>query len=287
MKEKIKDAIYILQYPKGKSSYSFGELKNESSLQDIIYSCSTSNGSSGAPILDLRFFKVIGVHKGSKESLNIGTLIKYIIEAFKKINKNKFKLEEKDKESKIKYFDNNEYYVGHLKKGKVTIYYRNGDIKYEGECLDGNFEGRGTYYYEGGNRYEGQWKKGLKNGRGVLYYNHKDTKKRYEGNFINGKFEGKGIYYWKDGSYYIGDFVNCLKHGYGKYYKKDGTLKYEGVFVNDKFEGKGKYNCDNGDYYVGDFKNGLKHGEGTLYNKKGDIILKGNFINNKYQENKL
>jgi hypothetical protein len=287
-KEDAIDSIYILQYPKGKISFSFGELKNESSSQDIIYSCSTSNGSSGAPILYLDNFKVIGVHKGSKENLNTGTLMKYIIEAFKKINKSKFKLEGKDKESKIKYFNNNEYYVGHLKKGKVTIYYSDGKIKYEGDCLDGNFEGYGTYYYkENGNRYDGEWKKGLKHGKGKLYYDFEAKNKRYEGYFIKGKFEGKGIYYWKDGSYYIGDFVNGFKHGKGKYYKKDGTLKYAGGFVNDKFAGTGKYNCDNGDYYVGDFKNGLKHGKGALYNKKGDIILKGNFINNKYQKNKL
>ena len=288
LKEKIKDAIYIPQYPEGKAYISFGVLDKKSSYPDIIYSCSTSIGSSGAPILYLINYKVIGVHRGSKENLNAGTLMKYIIEAFKKINKSKFKLEGKDKESKIKYFNNNEYYVGHLKKGKVTIYYSDGKIKYEGDCLDGNFEGNGTYYYkEKGNRYDGQWKKGLKHGKGILYYDHEAKTKRYKGNFFKGKFEGKGIYYWEDGSYYTGDFVNGLKHGYGKYYKKDGTLKYEGYFVNDKFEGKGKYNCDNGDYYDGDFKNGLKHGKGTLYNKKGDIILKGIFINNKYQNNKL
>ena len=287
LKEKIKDTIYILQYPEGKTSYSYGVLKDESNSQDIIYSCSTSEGSSGAPILNLINNKIIGVHKGSKASLNIGTLMKYIVDAFKKtynINKAKFQMGEKDKESKIKYFNNKEYYVGHLKKGKVTIYYSNGKIKYEGDCLDGKFEGKGTYYYENGNRYEGEWKKGLKHGKGILYYDHETQNKKYDGYFIKGKFEGKGIYYWNDGSYYKGDFVNGFKHGYGTYYKKDGTLKYEGNFINDKYGGKGKYICDNGDYYVGDFKNGLKHGKGTLYNRNGNIIMKGYFINNKYQK---
>ena len=287
LKEKIKDTIYILQYPEGKTSYSYGVLKDESNSQDIFYSCSTSEGSSGAPILNLINNKIIGVHKGSKASLNIGTLMKFIIDAFKKtynINKAKFQMGEKEKESKIKYFNNKEYYVGHLKKGKVTIYYSNGKIKYEGDCLDDNFEGKGTYYYENGNRYEGEWKKGLKHGKGILYYDHETQKKKYDGYFIKGKFEGKGNYYWNDGSYYKGNFVNGLKHGYGAYYKKDGTLKYEGGFINDKYGGKGKYICDNGDYYVGDFKNGLKHGKGTLYNRNGNIIVKGNFINNKYQK---
>ena len=285
LREKIKDSIYILQYPKGKSSYSLGTAKDESNSQDIFYSCSTSEGSSGAPILNLINNKVIGVHKGSRESLNIGTLMKYIVEAFKKsfnINKKKIN-EEKYKGIEKKYFNNNEFYVGHLKKGKVAIYYSNGKIKYEGDCLDGNFEGRGTYYYEGGNRYDGEWKKGLKHGKGILYYDYEAKKKKYEGNFIKGKFEGKGIYYWIDGSYYKGDFVIGLKHGYGEYYRKDDTLKYKGGFINDKFGGKGVYYCDNGDYYVGDFKNGLKDGEGILYNKNGDVIIKGKFVNNKYQ----
>ena len=286
LREKIKDVIYILQYPEGKSSYSYGNVKDSSNDQDITYSCSTSAGSSGAPILNLINNKVIGVHKGSEASLNIGTLMKYIIDSFRKtykINKSKFYMGEKEKESKIKYFDNDEYYVGHLKKGKVSIYYSNGKLKYEGDCVDEKFEGIGTYYYEGGNRYEGEWKNGLKHGKGILYYDHEAKKKKYEGNFTKGKFDGKGTYYWNDGSYYIGDFVNGLKHGYGKYYKKDGTLKYEGGFVNDKYEGKGKYNLDAGDYYVGYFKDGKRHGKGILYNKNGDVINEGNFVNNKYQ----
>ena len=304
LKEKIKEPIYILQYPEGKSSYSYGNVNDSSNKsydnvkdssklneQEILYSCSTSEGSSGAPILNLINNKVIGVHKGrekDKGSLNLGTLMKYIVDSFGKtynINKSKFKMGEKDKESKIKYFDNNEYYVGHLKKGKASIYYSNGKLKYEGDCLDGKFEGRGTYYYEGGNRYDGEWQKGLKHGKGILYYDHEAKIKRYEGNFTKGKFDGKGIYYWNDGSYYIGDFANGLKHGYGKYFK-DGTLKYEGGFINDKFGGKGKYFCDKGDYYVGDFKDGFKHGKGVLFNKKNVIINEGYFVNNKYQGKK-
>ena len=289
LREKIKDYIYILQYPEGKPSYSCGFVKDSSNDQDIIYSCSTSAGSSGAPILNLINNKVIGVHKGSESSLNIGTSMKYIVDSFRKtynINKSKLNMEVKDKESKIKYFDNKEYYVGHLKKGKATIYYPNGKLKYEGDCLDGKFEGRGTYYYENCNRYEGEWKKGLKHGKGILYYDHEAKRKRYEGNFTKGKFDGKGTYYWFDGSYYIGDFVNGLKHGYGKYYKKDGSLKYEGGFFNDKYGGKGKYNSDNGDYYVGFFKDGVKHGKGVLYNQNGNVINEGYFSNNKYQGKK-
>lgn len=45
--------------------------------------CNTDKGSSGCPILLLDTFKVIGVHfGGSHFNFNIGTFIKYAIDAF-------------------------------------------------------------------------------------------------------------------------------------------------------------------------------------------------------------
>ena len=264
----LNQKIYFLQNPKEKFSFSFGDLKEksiESNKEDIFYWCSTSKGSSGGPILNFNSYKVIGVHKrseGDEGSLNIGTLMNYIIKEFEStdINKSKLNLKEKEKGAKIKSLSNNEFYVGKLKKGKIAIYYSDGKLKYEGDILDGKYEGKG-----------------------MLYYDHEAKRIEYEGNFSNGKFEGKGIYYWKDGNYYIGDFVNGLKHGYGIYYKNDGKVKYEGGFINDKFEGNGIYYYDDGNYYIGKFKDGLNYGKGKLCNKNGDII-KGNFVENKNQE---
>ena len=290
----LKEKIYILQYPKGDSFVSFGKLRErfkESERADIIYSCKTSEGSSGAPILNFNTGKIIGVHKareGDEGSSKIGTLINYIVAEFKKtynINKSKLNLNkgEKEKGTEIKFLSNDDYYVGHFKNGKIAIYYNDGKLKYEGDRVDGEFEGKGTYYYiEDGNRYEGEWKKGVKHGKGILYYDFEATKKRYEGNFSKGKFEGKGIYYWDDGSYYKGYFKNGSKHGLGEYYEKDGKLKYKGMFYNNKFEGKGVFYSDNGNFYIGEFMNGLKHGKGILYNKQGGVILKGKFEYNKY-----
>ena len=74
--------IYILQYPKGKSSHSIGKMTIKD--KEIIHYCSTDFGSSGSPILNLESFKVIGVHIGGYKSLenNAGILIKYPIEDF-------------------------------------------------------------------------------------------------------------------------------------------------------------------------------------------------------------
>ena len=282
--------IYILQNPKGEPSFSLGNIKEMSkdSKEDILYLCGTLQGSSGGPILNLKNNKVIGVHKGSvgdEKSLKIGTLMEYIVNAFKEtydINKNKLNINEKEKVKgmEIKPLSNNEFYVGHFKNGKIAIYYSDGKLRYEGDCVDGKYEGIGTYYYEGDNRYEGEWKNGLKHGKGILYYDHETNNIKYDGYFSKGNFEGKGIYYWDDGSYYIGDFVNGLKHGYGTLYKSDGNLKYEGGFINDKFEGNGIYYCNSGNYYIGDFKDGSKHGKGKLY-KINDDVKNGIFVNNK------
>ena len=294
----IKEKIYILQYPKGELSYSFGKLMEKtknSEYKDFIYLCNTSDGSSGAPILNFNG-KVIGVHKArenDERSPKIGTLIKFIVDAFRRtydINKSKLNLtkREKEKGTEIKPLSDDDYYVGHYENGKIAIYYSDGKLKYEGDRVDGEFEGKGTYYYkEDGNRYEGEWKKGLKHGKGILYYkNFEGTKKRYEGYFSKGEFEGIGTYYWEDGNYYKGYFKNGKKHGYGIYCKEDGQLIYEGRFYNDKFEGKGVLYSNNDTIYVGDFKDGLKHGKGILYKKNGDIILKGKFEYNTYQGKK-
>jgi len=289
----FKQEINVLQYPKGKSSFCIGTLKEKSmeyNKEDILYSCTTSEGSSGGPILNRTNYKVIGIHKGSEgdgKSLKVGTLMEYIIPEFENsdINKSKLKLKDREKGAKINCLNNDEIYIGSLKNGKIAIFYSDKKLKYEGDIVDGKYEGKGAYYYndEGGNLYVGEWKKGLKHGKGILYYNHDAKKIKYEGNFSKGKFEGKGIYYWKDGSYYIGDFVNGSKHGYGTYYVKGGKIKYEGGFANDKFEGNGIYYCNNGNYYIGRFKDGLKFGKGMLANKNGEII-NGKFAKNKKKE---
>ena len=75
------ESIYTLHYPKGENmATSFGLIKgiNENKIK---HSCCTEDGSSGAPILTLKDFKVVGIHFGFKKKLmlNEGTFIKSII----------------------------------------------------------------------------------------------------------------------------------------------------------------------------------------------------------------
>ena len=84
-------SVYIMHYPNSqKVEYSLGNIKNISDDGNIEHYCSTTAGSSGAPILNLNNFKVFGVHKGTKikKNWNVGTFIKQPLEDFIKFAKN-------------------------------------------------------------------------------------------------------------------------------------------------------------------------------------------------------
>ena len=83
----INNSIYIIQYPRGKKlGVSYGILKGiyESKKYNFKHICSTEEGSSGSPIINLINNKVIGIHKESnnKNNYNVGLFLNYAIEDF-------------------------------------------------------------------------------------------------------------------------------------------------------------------------------------------------------------
>jgi len=82
--------IYAIQYPQGRNAaVSYGLLTSIDKLE-IKYTCSTENGSSGSPILNLETNKVIGIHKEGSINFdfNKGTFLKYpLIDFIKKYKK--------------------------------------------------------------------------------------------------------------------------------------------------------------------------------------------------------
>lgn len=79
-------SIYLLHYPKGTlANVSYG-LSNKIINNNFNHFCNTEEGSSGAPILLLDSFKVIGIHKGVPKNqnfnFNVGTFIKSAIQLF-------------------------------------------------------------------------------------------------------------------------------------------------------------------------------------------------------------
>ena len=84
--DKFKDeSIYIIQYPEGKLSVSYGVLEkiSENQKYNFIHKCSTKGGTSGSPILNLTNNKIIAIHKeGKKQNFNLGTFLNFPIKEF-------------------------------------------------------------------------------------------------------------------------------------------------------------------------------------------------------------
>ena len=86
-------SLYVLQYPQGgNAAVSYGLLTSLDKYE-IKHICSTENGSSGSPILNLKTNKVIGIHKEGSINFefNKGTYLKYILIDFIQNNKNQIK----------------------------------------------------------------------------------------------------------------------------------------------------------------------------------------------------
>ena len=128
--EYINKDIYIVQYPEGDNlSYSEGKIEKIDNYE-LTYDASTDLGSSGSPILLKNTTKIIGIHKQGniKKIENYGTLLCAIIQLLK---------------SKNKIYENGDYYIGEMLSnvphGKGILYYKNGNIKYDGEFVNGKY----------------------------------------------------------------------------------------------------------------------------------------------------
>jgi serine/threonine protein kinase len=97
-KDSGNENAYVLQYVNREGFISYGVLKDTIDGHRIIHYCSTEEGSSGSPILNLKNNKVVGIHYGAnaKAKYNYGTLLSYPILDFK----NKFKNKYNDKDFK-------------------------------------------------------------------------------------------------------------------------------------------------------------------------------------------
>ena len=84
----INKTLYIIQYPGGNLSVSYGTLENidENKKYTFYHKCSTKPGSSGSPILTLNN-KIIGIHRqGLGNNANKGIFLNYPIKEFIEMN---------------------------------------------------------------------------------------------------------------------------------------------------------------------------------------------------------
>ena len=124
----IKEEVYLIGYNEENMLYSLGLIESIKNKYNIIHSCSSGLGTSGSPILNLKNYKVIGVHIGVlKRIINPLKKALLIIEAINDFNnsikgKNKLNniIEDKKEYSKIirlrKEYENSINEINKLKK---------------------------------------------------------------------------------------------------------------------------------------------------------------------------
>ncbi|KAK4391096.1 UNVERIFIED_CONTAM: hypothetical protein Sradi_5188700 [Sesamum radiatum] len=165
--------------------------------------------------------------------------------------------------------DNGDFYEGEFHKGRcngsgVYNYFVNG--RYEGDWIDGRYDGYGIESWARGSRYKGQYRQGLRHGYGVYKFYTGDT---YAGEWCNGQSHGIGVQTCADGSCYIGEFKCGVKHGLGCYHFRNGD-RYAGEYFGDKIHGFGVYHFANGHYYEGSWHEGRKQGYGMYTFRNGE-----------------
>ncbi|KAG6714769.1 MORN repeat-containing protein 1-like [Carya illinoinensis] len=161
----------------------------------------------------------------------------------------------------VEFYSNGDFYEGEFHKGRcngsgVYNYFVNG--RYEGDWIDGRYDGYGIESWARGSRYKGQYRQGLRHGYGVYRFYTGDS---YAGEWFNGQSHGVGVQTCSDGSCYIGEFKCGVKHGLGCYHFRNGD-RYAGEYFGDKIHGFGVYHFANGHCYEGSWHEGRKQGYG-------------------------
>ncbi|KAI3924653.1 hypothetical protein MKX01_009523 [Papaver californicum] len=169
----------------------------------------------------------------------------------------------------VEFYSNGDFYEGEFHQGKsngsgVYNYFING--RYEGDWIDGRYDGYGIESWARGSRYRGQYRQGLRHGFGVYKFYTGDS---YAGEWVNGQSHGIGVQTCSDASCYIGEFKCGVKHGFGCYHFRNGD-RYSGEYFGDKIHGFGVYHFANGHCYEGSWHEGRKQGFGVYTFRNGE-----------------
>jgi hypothetical protein len=118
----------------------------------------------------------------------------------------------------VEFYSNGDCYEGEFHKGRCNgsgVYNFFGKGKYEGDWVDGKYDGYGIESWARGSRYRGQYRQGLRHGHGVYRFYSGDC---YAGEWAGGQSHGIGSQTCSDGSSYVGEFKCGAKHGLGSYH---------------------------------------------------------------------
>ncbi|MBK6932491.1 MAG: caspase family protein [Saprospirales bacterium] len=153
---------------------------------------------------------------------------------------------------------------GDCKNGAGIFAYPDGS-KYEGNFLQGEFDGDGTFYFANGDKYVGAFKDNFPHGTGIRH--HADGTVE-TGDWREGEFIGSSLIESGQTGCIQGDCQN----GNGAYIFKEGSAKYVGDFQDGQAQGFGICTYANGDRYRGEWAEGAFMGKGTLYLHDGTNV---------------
>ncbi|XP_027733963.1 radial spoke head 10 homolog B2 isoform X1 [Empidonax traillii] len=141
---------------------------------------------------------------------------------------------------------------------------------YEGERVNGLYEGEGFACFEGGDTYKGTFSEGFMHGQGT--YTWADGVK-YEGTFAENVQMFNGRYTWNDGSVYEGSIKDGIRNGFGFFRSGTYPISYLGEWCNGKRHGKGiiYFDEEHASWYSGEWVNNVREGWGMRRYKSGNV----------------
>ncbi|KAA0039614.1 hypothetical protein IC582_010592 [Cucumis melo] len=170
----------------------------------------------------------------------------------------------------VQVYSDGDVYEGEFHKGKCSgsgVYYYYMSGRYEGDWIDGKYDGYGVETWARGSRYRGQYRQGLRHGFGMYRFYTGDV---YAGEWSNGQSHGCGVHTCDDGSRFVGEFKWGVKHGLGHYHFRNGDT-YAGEYFADKMHGFGVYQfANNGHRYEGAWHEGRRQGLGMYTYRNGE-----------------
>ncbi|CAL0307855.1 unnamed protein product [Lupinus luteus] len=169
----------------------------------------------------------------------------------------------------VEFYSNGDFYEGEFHRKKCNgsgVYHYFVSGRYEGDWVDGKYDGYGIEIWARGSRYKGQYRKGLRHGYGVYMFYTGDS---YSGEWFNGQSHGFGVQNCSDASSYVGEFNFGVKHGLGCYHFRNGD-RYSGEYFGDKIHGFGVYHFANGHRYEGAWHEGRRQGYGVYIFRNGE-----------------
>ena len=185
-----------------------------------------------------------------------------------------------------------------VKQGPWKEYYADGELRAEGDYLDGSRYGKWKFYHQNGKvEQTGKYVKGGKP-HGLWMWYYPEGMVLREESFRKGKEDGELVEYdtagnemvkgafidgLEDGDWFIqigeyreeGGFIDGLRHGeWIHYYTSNNEVSFKGEFIEGEAHGKHTYYHDNGRRMLeGKYELGLKQGDWKRYDRDGLLVL--------------